>query len=150
MPVIPQKSARTDAGLASGLRVSVMRLRRRLASEVDPGNPLSIATMAVLGSLFRYGDLTVGELSALERVQPPSMTRMVKSLEEGGYVARRGHATDGRVVVVSLTDQGRDTLLADRRRRDEWLARQLRDLTTEERAVLRQAVPILERLANMA
>ena len=147
MPTV-EKVARTDAGLASELRVSVMRLRRRLANERDPANPLSIATMAVLGSLFRHGDLTVGALAALERVQPPSMTRKIKSLEEGGYVARRAHETDGRVVVVALTAQGRDTLHADRRRRDEWLARQLRDVTPEERAVLRAAAPILQRLAE--
>jgi len=117
--------ARTDAGLASELRVSVMRLRRRLANERDPSNDLSIATMAVLGSLYRHGDLTVGELAGLERVQPPTMTRKVTMLEEGGYVSRRAHETDGRVVVVGLTELGRARVLADRKRRDEWLARQL-------------------------
>src|SRR3954468_22065909 len=98
MPTV-EKVARTDAGLASELRTSVMRLRRRLASERDPANDLSIATMAVLGSLLRHGDMTVGELASLERVQPPSMTRKVTLLEEGGDVARRAHETDGRVVV---------------------------------------------------
>ena len=147
MPTV-EKVARTDAGLASELRVSVMRLRRRLANERDPRNELSIPTMAVLGSLFRHGDLTVGELAAQERVRPPSMTRKVTMLEDGGYVARQAHATDGRVVVVALTDKGRDTIAADRRRRDEWLVRQLGDLTPEERGVLRAAAPILQRLSE--
>jgi DNA-binding MarR family transcriptional regulator len=147
MPTV-EKVARTDAGLASELRMSVMRLRRRLANERDPDNDLSIATMAVLGSLYRHGDLTVGELAALERVQPPSMTRKVNNLEGGGYVARRAHETDGRVVVVSLTELGRSRVLADRKRRDEWLARQLRDLTPEERAALRAAAPIIQRLSE--
>jgi DNA-binding MarR family transcriptional regulator len=147
MPTV-ENVARTDAGLASELRVSVMRLRRRLANERDPDNDLSIATMAVLGSLYRHGDLTVGELAALERVQPPSMTRKVNNLEGGGYVARRAHETDGRVVVVSLTELGRSRVLADRKRRDEWLARQLRDLTPEERAALRAAAPIIQRLSE--
>jgi DNA-binding MarR family transcriptional regulator len=147
MPTV-EKVARTDAGLASELRTSVMRLRRRLANERDPGNELSIASMAVLGSLFRRGDLTVGELAALERVQPPSMTRKINGLEDGGYVARRAHESDGRVVVVVLTDRGRQQVLADRRRRDEWLARQLRDLTPEERDVLRAAAPIIKILSE--
>ena len=147
MPTV-EKVARTDAGLASELRVSVMRLRRRLANERDPDNDLSIATMAVLGSLFRHGDLTVGELAALERVQPPSMTRKINGLEDGGYVARRAHESDGRIVVVSLTDRGRQQVVADRRRRDEWLARQLRDLTPEERDVLRAAAPIIQSLSE--
>jgi len=147
MPTV-EKVSRTDAGLASELRVSVMRLRRRLTSERDPANDLSIAMMAVLGSLFRYGELTVGELAGLERVQPPTMTRKVNMLVEGGYVARRAHETDGRVVVVSLTELGRGRVVADRKRRDEWLARQLRDLTADERAVLRAAAPIIQRLSE--
>ena len=147
MPTV-EKVARTDAGLASELRMSVMRLRRRLANERDPANDLSIPVMAVLGALFRYGELTVGELAGIERVQPPTMTRKITFLEEGGYVARRPHESDGRVVVVTLTEQGRTTVIADRKRRDEWLAGQLRDLTTDERDVLRAAAPILHRLSE--
>ncbi len=147
MPTV-EKVSRTDAGLASELRMSVMRLRRRLAGERDPANDLSIPMMAVLGALFRHGELTVGDLASLERIQPPTMTRKVNALEEEGYVARRPHETDGRAVVVTLTDHGRETVVADRRRRDEWLARQLRDLTPAERDVLRAAAPILHRLSE--
>jgi DNA-binding MarR family transcriptional regulator len=147
MPTV-EMAARTDAGLASELRLSVMRLRRRLAVERHPDNPLSMGAMAVLGCLFRNGDLTVGELAAHERVQPPSMTRTVNALESGGFITRRAHETDGRQVVVSLSDTGRATLLADRARRDAWLARRLRGLTPGERETLRHAAPLLERLAT--
>ncbi|WP_245927170.1 MarR family winged helix-turn-helix transcriptional regulator [Nocardioides silvaticus] len=139
---------RTDAGLASELRLSVMRLRRRLAGERHPDNLLSMGQLAILGALYRNGDQTVGELAAMERVQPPSMTRTVNCLADGGYVERRSHPSDGRQVVVTLTEEGRAVLLADRARRDEWLARQLAGLTAEERAVLRKATPILQRLAQ--
>ena len=143
-----EKAARTDAGLASQLRLSVMRLRRRLAGERHPDNELSLGAMAVLGCLHRCGDLTIGELASQERVQPPSMTRTVNCLVEDGYVVRRAHESDRRLVVVVLTDKGRETVLADRARRDAWLARRLADLTPEERAVLRKAAPILDRLAQ--
>jgi DNA-binding MarR family transcriptional regulator len=147
MPTL-EKTVRTNAGLASELRLSVMRLRRRLANERDPHNELSLNAMAVLGALYRNGELTVGELAAHERVQPPSMTRTVNCLVDGGYAERRPHPTDGRQVVVSLTEAGRATLMADRARRDAWLARRLAGLTPEERDVLRQAAPILQRLAQ--
>jgi DNA-binding MarR family transcriptional regulator len=147
MPTV-SRAARTDAGLAAELRVSVMRLRRRLANERHPDNELSLGAMAVLGCLYRNGELSVGELAAQERVQPPSMTRTVNCLEEGGYVARRPHDTDRRQVVVVLSDLGRETVLADRARRDAWLARKLKDLTAEERAVLRRAAPILDELSQ--
>ena len=147
MPTVAAAS-RTDAGLASELRLSVMRLRRRLASERHPDNELSMGAMAVLGALHRRGDLPVGELAAHEHVQPPSMTRTVTGLERAGLVLRRPDSEDRRLVLVSLTDDGRETLLADRRRRDAWLACRLRELSPEERAVLRAAAPLLERLAT--
>jgi DNA-binding MarR family transcriptional regulator len=140
--------ARSDAGLASELRLSVMRLRRRLAHERHPDNELSMGAMSVLGCLYRNGELSIGELAAQELVQPPSMTRTVSALEEAGYVARRAHETDGRQVLVSLTDKGERSVVADRRRRDEWLATRLRDLSADERAALRKATPILQRLAS--
>lgn len=143
-----ESTVRTDTGLASELRLAVMRLRRRLALERHPDNELSLGAMAVLGALHRSGDLTIGELAAYERVQPPSMTRTVNCLADDGYVERRAHATDGRLVVVVLTDEGRTMLHADRARRDAWLDRLLADLTAEERAVLRDAAPILQRLAQ--
>ena len=149
MPTTIEKVARTDTGLASALRISVARLSRRLRSERDPSNELlPVGQLSVLGSLFRNGPSTVGQLAAVERVQPPSMTRTVNCLEEGGYVVRRPHETDRRQVVVALSEQGEETLAADRKRRDVWLAQRLRELTPEERTVLRQAAPIIERLAQ--
>jgi len=149
MPSVEQ-IARTDSGLASALRISVARLSRRLRSERDPENELlPVGQLSVLGALKRGGERTVGELAALERVQPPSMTRTVNCLEEGGYVVRRKHETDGRQVVVALSEQGEQTIAADRKRRDAWLAQRLRELTPDERALLRQAAPIIERLAHL-
>jgi DNA-binding MarR family transcriptional regulator len=104
--------------------------------------------MAVLGALYRNGEQSVGELAAHERVRPPSMTRTVNFLAEGGYVDRRAHASDGRQVVITLTDEGRAVLLADRARRDEWLARRLAGLSADERGALRRATPILQQLAQ--
>jgi DNA-binding MarR family transcriptional regulator len=147
MPTV-EKAARTDSGLASELRVSVMRLRRRLVNERHPDNELSTSQMAVLGQLYRNGDQTVGDLAAAEGVQPPSMTRTVKTLEAGAYVERRPHETDGRQVVISLSDQGAATVRADRARRDAWLSRRLAELTREQRALLRQAAPILDSLSR--
>ena len=139
---------RTDAGLASQLRVSLMRLARRLRNERDPQNPLGVGAISVLGVLLREGESTIGQLAAHERVQPPSMTRTVSWLVDAGYAVRRPSETDGRSTLVAISELGRETLLADRRRRDAWLARQLKDLTAEERDLLRQVAPLIERLAS--
>jgi DNA-binding MarR family transcriptional regulator len=148
-PTIEQV-ARTDSGLASALRISLARLSRRLRAERDPANELlPVGQLSVLGTLFRNGPSTIGQLAAEERVQPPSVTRTVNCLADGGYVVRRPHETDGRQVVVALSPKGEETLTADRKRRDVWLAQRLRELTPEERHVLRQAAPLLDRLAHI-
>jgi DNA-binding MarR family transcriptional regulator len=143
-----EEITRTDAGLASQLRVSVMRLARRLRNERNPDNPLGVGSISVLGLLLRHGESTVGQLAAHERVQPPSMTRTVSWLVEEGYAVRRPSETDGRSTLVEFSDKGRDILRADRRRRDAWLARQLKDLSPEERELLRGIVPLIEKLAT--
>jgi DNA-binding MarR family transcriptional regulator len=146
-----EKVARTDSGLASSLRVSVARLSRRLRTESTPGQgapPVSIGGISVLGHLFREGERTLGQLAAAERVQPPSMTRTVNCLEQDGLVERSPHPTDGRQVVVRLSSAGRDLVVAERRRRDAWLAQLLAELSAAERQLLRQAAPILDRLSQ--
>jgi DNA-binding MarR family transcriptional regulator len=144
-----EKVARTDSGLASSLRVSVARLSRRLRTEsMGQAGRVSIGGISVLGHLYREGERTLGQLAAAERVQPPSMTRTVNCLEQEGLVERAAHPTDGRQVVVRLSDAGRALVLAERRRRDLWLAKRLAELTPDERTLLRQAAPLLDRLSK--
>jgi DNA-binding MarR family transcriptional regulator len=136
------------AELASTLRVSVMRLGRRLRAE-RVVTDLSLTQMAALGTLDRHGPLTPRELADQERVQPPSMTRVLAGLEERGLILRTPHATDGRQHLVSLTAAAKALLKEDRRRRDAWLARRLAELTQEDRDVLRAAAPVIERLTRL-
>jgi DNA-binding MarR family transcriptional regulator len=138
---------RADADLASSLRLSVMRLARRLRLEKS-SDSLSMNQLAALGTLNRCGDLTVGELAGIEKVKPPSMTRTINSLAEAGLVTRQTHPTDGRQVLVGLTPAARHVLDEDRRRRDAWLAKRLADLNPDQRALLRDVAPLLDALAS--
>ena len=138
---------RADADLASSLRISVMRLARRLRHERG-GDDLSLNQLATLGTLNRCGELTVGELAGIEKVKPPSMTRTVNSLAEAGLVTRSPHPTDGRQVMVALTPAARQVLDEDRRRRDAWLAKRLAELSPDQRALLRDVAPLLEEVAG--
>ena len=136
-----------DTALASELRTTVMRLARRLR-RMRTETSLSLGQLAALGTLDRHGPLTPGELAAHERVQPPSMTRIVAALEAAGLVTRTDHPTDRRQVLVAVSPQGRTMLRDDRRRRDEWLAQRMRGLTPEELQTLHDAAAILDRLAS--
>ena len=143
----PGDSGLAGADLAAALRLNSMRLARRLRVERG-SDDLTLSQLAVLGSLERHGESTLGELAGIERVKPPSMTRIVNSLVEMGLVVRRPHDTDGRQIVLDLTDSARTLLDEDRRRRTAWLAQRLAELTDDDRALLSQVLPLLERLAN--
>jgi DNA-binding MarR family transcriptional regulator len=137
----------TDTQLAATLRIAVMRLARRLRAERIETD-LTLSQLSALASVDRHGPLTLGALAAHERVQPPSMTRIVGALADRGMVTRGAHATDGRQIVVAVTADGRELLKEDRRKREAWLARQLRELSAEDLAVLHDAGPLLEALAS--
>ena len=74
--IVPTSTSRTQAALASAMRVSVMRLARRLRVEREDDS-LTLNQLSTMATLVVRGPLTVGELAAAERVQPPSMTRIV-------------------------------------------------------------------------
>ncbi|GAC1330822.1 MAG: MarR family transcriptional regulator [Mycobacteriales bacterium] len=124
-----------------------MRLARRLRSE-RADNSLTLTQLAALATVDRHGSLTPGELAAHERVQPPSMTRVIASLEALGLLDRMPHPSDRRQVLVNVSKAGRTLLREDRRRRDAWLSQRLRELPAEDVATLRSAVEILQGVAE--
>jgi DNA-binding MarR family transcriptional regulator len=69
-------------------------------------------------------------------------------LEDKGLLTRSPHPTDRRQVILSLTAAGDKLFKEERRRKEAWLAQRLGELTSEERAILRQAAPILERISR--
>lgn len=140
-------AAPTDTALASSLRLAVMRLARRMRSERSDSS-LTLTQLAALATLERRGPQTPGELAAAERVSPPSMTRIAGSLEAAGLVTRTDHPTDGRQVLLAVSDAGASLLREDRRRREAWLAQRLRQLDAADRDVLRRAAEVLDRLAS--
>ncbi|MFG2078220.1 DNA-binding transcriptional regulator, MarR family [Nonomuraea maritima] len=139
---------RSDAGLASALRVSLARLNRRLRRQAA-AHTLTPTQFATLAAVDRHSGITPGELAELEKVQPPSMTRVIAALEERGLVTRTPHPTDRRQVTVSVTEDAEKLLKDERRRKEAWLAQRLKELSQEERAILRQAAPILEKLSKI-
>jgi DNA-binding MarR family transcriptional regulator len=134
----------TGTDLASRLRIAVVRTHRRLRQEA--GGELSPTLLAALGTVSRHGPLTPSELAQRERVQRPTATRLLARLEAPGYVTRTPDPQDGRSSLVAISPSGRALLDDLRHRKDAFLARRLRGLSTEERATLRRAAAILERV----
>ena len=144
--VTTRTESRTTAELASSLRPVILRLGRRLRQMRDESVELTASQSSAMAVLLNRGDLTMGELAAEEQVRPPTITRVVKGLEERGLVVRTPAPQDGRQSLVGLTAAGHAVLLANRRLRTEWLAERLGDLDADEQHLLRLVIPVLAKM----
>jgi DNA-binding MarR family transcriptional regulator len=135
--------------LAARLRLANARLARRVRQEaLSAGDDLTASRLAALGTIERFGPITLGELAAVEQVQPPSMTRIFGHLEDSGLAVREIDARDRRIVRVRITDAGRRTLERSRTRKNVFLAERVASLTPEARVALADALPVLEQLLD--
>jgi len=134
----------TNEEVAGRLRIAVNRLQRRLRQESLGG--LSPAQASALGSVNRHGSPTLGELAAIEQVQPPTMTRIVASLTEAGMVTRVADATDRRSARVRITPAGERALERMRTRKTAFLLRRLAELGPDDQRNATELVALLEHL----
>jgi DNA-binding MarR family transcriptional regulator len=135
-----------DLELASRLRLVFARVGRILRQQAASG--LTLSQQSALASVVLRGPLTLGELAQIERVAPPSVTRIVAKLEADGLVERRPDPDDRRVHRVVATAAGIERLEDSRQRRNAWLTSRLAALPPEDVARLRDAVDVLEGLAG--
>ena len=146
---MPAAASRADvtAALATDLRHAVLRLTRRLRSQ-RADISVTITQLMALGTLSKHGPRSAGELAAHERVQPPSMTKILVALEEHGLSRREPHPSDRRQIVIEATDAGRELLEREGKLRDAWLAARLETLPDDELDLLLRARAVLARLAT--
>lgn len=124
-----------------------MRLARQLRFR-NPQSTVSLSQLSVLTTLANEGAMTPGALAIRERVRPPSMTRVVASLADMGFVDRTPHPVDGRQVLVSVSEAGAELVKAARRARQEWLAERLATLDDNQRDILRCAADLMLALVD--
>jgi DNA-binding MarR family transcriptional regulator len=140
--------SRDDAAeLAATLRPALLRLTRLIRNQrVDQS--VSLSQLSVLATVGVRGPMSAGELASCERVQPPSMTKLLAGLEERSLVRRTAHPSDRRQAIIEITDEGLALLESEKRSRNAWLATQLAGLSPQERALLRKVTPVFDKLAE--
>jgi DNA-binding MarR family transcriptional regulator len=143
-PTAPPVPTEVDHDLVESLRLAVGRLARRLRQQAEA--EITASQLSALASIGRLGPITLGNLASVERLRPPTVTRIVANLEESGLVARHADASDRRVSRVEVTRSGRELLEVTRTRKDAYLATRLATLGKADLDVLREATAVLERL----
>jgi DNA-binding MarR family transcriptional regulator len=135
-----------SADLGSQLRLAILRLSRRLRQEA--AGEVTPSQLSALSVLANRGELTLGELAAIERIAPPSMTRIASRLVEAGLLERRSDSSDRRIARVAVSKSGQVLLDETRTRRDAYITTRLQAFSAEDLDILERAVPILQRLAS--
>jgi DNA-binding MarR family transcriptional regulator len=144
-PVVAERAAADD--VAKSLREGIQRLSRRVR-QARPVGDLTFSQLSALTSLELAGALTPRELADMERVQPPTMTKIVSKLEDRGLIARTPHPTDRRQVILAATEEGRAVFAQFEKARNEWLAAQLAELDDVDRKTLARAAEIMQQVAR--
>jgi DNA-binding MarR family transcriptional regulator len=130
--------------VADRLHSAAIHLLRRLRVE-DEALGISAPRLSALSVLVFAGPKRIGELAALEQVEPPTMTRLVDGLQRDGYVARSPDPDDARAVRVEATDRGRAALHEGRRRRVSAFSTLLARLPRRELEQVVRGVAAIER-----
>jgi len=133
---------------AARLRRSITRLNRRLRQSSLGGT--SPAQASLLASVDKLGSPSLGDLAVAEQIQPPSVTRLVRSLEDAGLILCSPDANDRRCTRVSLTSKGRAEVVAIRARKTEFLESRLAKMSDEEQRRLGELVELLEYLLDLS
>lgn len=132
---------------ADRLHSAAIHLLRRLRRE-DDASGIPGPRLSALSVIVYRAPITLGELAAAEQVRPPTMTRVVRTLEEEGLVRRESDPEDGRIVRLRATPAGARVLERGRARRIAALARELGALPPAELAALQGALDVLERVVG--
>ncbi len=132
---------------AARLRRSVTRLSRRLRQSALGG--ISPAQASMLSSIENLVRPSLGDLATREQIQPPSVTRLVRTLEEAGLIHSVPDEVDRRSTRVVLSAAGKKELSTIRRRKTEFLETRLRALPVAEQARAVQLADLLEHLLEI-
>src|SRR5262245_4340450 len=116
----------------------------RYARREDAASGLTAARLSALSVLVFAGPKTLGELAAAEQVRPPTITGIVRGLEQDGLARRGADLRDGRVVRVHATAKGKRVLQQARQRRIDALADRLAGLGAEEIAIVEAAADLVD------
>ena len=112
----------------------------------EAGTEPSPSLTAAWSTVERHGPLTPSELANRERIQRPTVTRVLARLEAEGLIERTADLYDRRSSLVAVTKAGSELLNELRTRKTAFLAERLEGLTADERATLERAADILERV----
>ena len=134
-----------------GLAEGIARLRRALrrgARVADPGNTLAVAQLELLAALADRPGARPGQLARQLNMRANTVTTIVNALSARGMLDRVTADDDRRAVRLTVTESGRQAVLAWQATNAAVLHLALSTLPARQRSALATAVPAIDALAR--
>ncbi|MFI6313977.1 MarR family winged helix-turn-helix transcriptional regulator [Nocardia fusca] len=129
-------SSTTEEFVAAVERVQVALIQAARQFRTMDRAGINQSARSALAAIVKFGPLSMSELAAHEGVDPASVSRTVRKLEESGDVVRRTSDEDGRVNLIEVTESGRELFLRSRRQLTEIILDRISTLSPEQLATI--------------
>ena len=143
--------SQNEASDAVRLGIAVSRLRSRIRIESGlRSTGIPISQLAVLARIIDEEPTTAAALAASEHVTQQAIAQSLATLKERSLVEKQADPSDGRKSLVNATAAGRKLMETIAASREEWLTQAI-DAAVKpgERGALREAIELLERIADV-
>ena len=144
---VTMQEAKASGDAAARLRAAVNRISRRLRP-TKAGAGYTPTEISVLETVAKRGPIRLSDLASLEGMNPTMLSRVARKLEAPGLIRRHPHPVDRRAALLDITPSGRRLFEKVRSERTDQLSLELEALDPEERRLVIDALPVLERLAE--
>lgn len=133
-----------DCDIRESLDKVSSKMRRDYSESLRELN-LYVGQDNLLARLWAGDGITQMQLSDHLKCEPPTVTNMVKSLEQNGFIVRKRDALDGRVMRIYLTDKGKELEEPVDFKWKQQQEKLLHSISPEERLVLRDLMKRMEK-----
>lgn len=115
-------------------------VNKMIGTKFDASTGISQSRLEILSELYQVDEISQSDLQKKVNIDSAAITRHVKQLEAGGMVLRRRKSEDNRIILVCLTNHGREQIESSLEVKEHFMKDVLANVSAEERLVLKNVL----------
>ncbi|AFJ64293.1 MULTISPECIES: MarR family winged helix-turn-helix transcriptional regulator [Bacillus] len=115
-------------------------LHKVIGTKFEACTGISQSRLELLAVLFYVDEISQSDLQKKVNIDGAAVTRHLKQLEAKEMVTRRRKPEDNRIILVRLTDQGRERIEASKKEKERFIKEMLAGVSEEERSMLKNVL----------
>ncbi|MBW5447601.1 MarR family transcriptional regulator [Cohnella sp. CFH 77786] len=120
----------------AGIFLQLYWVNKMIGTKFEASTGASQTRLEILSVLYQVDEISQSDLQKKVNIDSAAITRHVKQLEAGGMVLRRRKSEDNRIILVCLTDHGREQIGSSLEVKERFMKEVLANVSAEERRVL--------------